>query len=281
MARPPLRLPHAGGKPGLHHRRGALAGHRHRRELRHLLVRRCAAAASASGRASRRGLYDRLAIVVRGVQRQLAGFVVPRLRGHSRSQHELRRPRGVLESHRRVCERSGGDTQAHAGDDGQQQSDPADGCRTHNRPRVQGRRRSGPRPRRRRRARPDAVGTGIRVGRRRPGSQRTDQRRAVHGHRRGARVVHRHESGRALGFLRAADDVAARDQRQEDGLARGARREKPAGERTAQARHHAGAGAGRADGDRGRPRARLSGDEQEPAVLRENRVAVARRGGSA
>ena len=46
------RFAHAHGKPGLYHRRSTLAGHRDRRELRDLLLRRCAAAAAASRCAS-------------------------------------------------------------------------------------------------------------------------------------------------------------------------------------------------------------------------------------
>ena len=58
------------------------------------------------------------------------------------------------------------------------------------------------------------------------------------------------------------------DQRSAGRLARGARRAEPAPQRTAQGRRHAGAGPERVDGDRRRPRARVSGHEQEPAVLR-------------
>ena len=77
-----------------------------------------------------RGAHRRLAVVGRSIQRQFARVVVPRLRGHPRSEQELRRPRGVFVSHRRVRERSHGDAQAQDGDDGQQQPDAADGCRT-------------------------------------------------------------------------------------------------------------------------------------------------------
>ncbi len=106
---------------------------------------------------------------VEALRRQFARVVVPRLRGHPRSQQELRRPRGVLVAHRRVCDDPAGDAQAQDGHAGERQPVPADGRRA---------RRSAatfrpdedqvPGPRRRRRARPDDVGAGIRLGSGRP-----------------------------------------------------------------------------------------------------------------
>ena len=218
----PLRLPHAGGKSGFRRRVDPLAGHRHRRQLRHLQLRRCAAAASASGRQAWRGLDRGLAIVVRGAQRKLARVLVPRLRGHPGPEPQLRRTRCLLPPHCGSCCRSLGDAEDHTWHARERQSVAADGRRARHRPRVPPGRGSGQGSRCRRHPQPRAVGAGIRVGSRSARQKHPHQRRAVHGHWRGAGVVYGDESVRARRFHRADDDVPVAHQRREGRIARGA-----------------------------------------------------------
>ncbi len=79
-------------EPGLHRRRGALAGARHRRQHRHLQPDQRAAAATDAGRGSARlvlGLHDRSA-----ESRQPAALA-PQLQGPARSEPGLHRHGGV------------------------------------------------------------------------------------------------------------------------------------------------------------------------------------------
>ena len=94
----------------------------------------------------------------------------------------------------------------------------------------------------------------------------------VHGDWRGPTRIQRNGSVRARGFLRAADDVAAADERSEDRIASGARRAESQGEGTSRGRRVPGGGAGRVEGDRRRSAARLSGHEQESRPRRAHRT---------
>ena len=76
----PLRLPHAREKPGVHGRRGAVAGDRDRRQLRRVQFRRHAVASAADGPASGRGPDRRVHVPQR---RQGWRGVVSRLHGPS------------------------------------------------------------------------------------------------------------------------------------------------------------------------------------------------------
>ena len=161
----------------------------------------------------------------------------------------------------------------------QRQPVPADGRRADHRPRVQARRRSGPRPRRRRRARPHDVGAGIRVG-----SQACSAAACASTASRFTVIGVAPPTFTGMNqYVRSDFFVPLMmsprvDQRPEDGIARGARRAKPArskdgsrpGVSQAQAQSELTAIA------RG-SRARLSGHEQESRFCRAHRAAGADR----
>ena len=87
----PLRPAHPPQGAGLHHRRRADAGTRHRREHRHLLAHRPGAAADAAGQVARAARRPRRPRRVPGTDVQQRHLVVPDVPRPARSEHGVRR----------------------------------------------------------------------------------------------------------------------------------------------------------------------------------------------
>jgi MacB-like protein len=116
-------------EPGIHNRGRRVAGHRGRRQLRHLQLCRCAIAAAASGcqagRDHDRGVDEQ----PRVAQSDGARVVVAGLRGRPRSRQQLRGPCRVFVQHRRLCQRFEDDAEAENGHGRHRQHVQPDGCR--------------------------------------------------------------------------------------------------------------------------------------------------------